>query len=105
MMHSCKGYCFVDFACSGPYVDIDMHPAHDGAYLDAVFISPHKFLGGPGTPGIMVFNKKLYKNAVPDNCGGGTVVIPFVTILSLSLMLSTKKKTSSTYSLPHTFAD
>ena len=80
MMHSCKGYCFVDFACSGPYVDIDMHPAHDGAYLDAVFISPHKFLGGPGTPGIMVFNKKLYKNAVPDNCGGGTVVIPFNTI-------------------------
>jgi selenocysteine lyase/cysteine desulfurase len=74
IMHACKGFCFVDFACSGPYVTIDMHPPHlTGIYLDAVFISPHKFLGGPGTPGIMVFNKKLYRNTVPDNSGGGTV--------------------------------
>ena len=80
-MHACKGFCFVDFACSGPYVTIDMHPPHlTGVYLDAVFISPHKFLGGPGTPGIMVFNKKLYRNAVPDNSGGGTVVRTTVTV-------------------------
>jgi selenocysteine lyase/cysteine desulfurase len=37
------------------------------------FFSPHKFLGGPGTCGVLVFNKKLYQNLVPDNPGGGTV--------------------------------
>ena len=72
-IHAVDGYCFVDFACSGPYVKMDMHPKEEGAHLDAIFISPHKFLGGPGTPGIMVFNKKLYQNNVPDNPGGGTV--------------------------------
>jgi selenocysteine lyase/cysteine desulfurase len=73
MMHQHNGLCFVDFACSGPYVKIDMHPEDAEAYLDAVFLSPHKFLGGPGTSGVLVFNKKLYKNMVPDNPGGGTV--------------------------------
>jgi len=73
MLHNEGGYCFVDFACSGPYVDINMHPENSNQQLDAVFISPHKFLGGPGTPGIMILNKKLYKNAIPDNSGGGTV--------------------------------
>jgi selenocysteine lyase/cysteine desulfurase len=74
LMHAHQGVCFVDFACSGPYVSIDMHPAHDAeAYLDAVFFSPHKFLGGPGTSGVMAFNKNLYKNNIPDCPGGGTV--------------------------------
>lgn len=73
IMHQNNGVCFVDFACSGPYVKIDMHPTDKEAYLDAVFFSPHKFLGGPGTCGIMVFNKNLYKNNVPDCPGGGTV--------------------------------
>lgn len=73
IMHQNKGVCFVDFACSGPYVEIDMHPEDKEAYLDAVFFSPHKFLGGPGTCGVMVFNKNLYKNNVPDCPGGGTV--------------------------------
>lgn len=74
LMHAHRGVCFVDFACSGPYVSIDMHPACDpDAYLDAVFFSPHKFLGGPGTSGVMAFNKNLYKNNVPDCPGGGTV--------------------------------
>lgn len=73
-MHRAGGLCFVDFACSGPYVDIDMHPANDPeASLDAIFFSPHKFLGGPGTPGMLIFHKKLYKNRVPDHPGGGTV--------------------------------
>ena len=71
--HQNDGLCFVDFACAAPYVKIDMHP-DDTHYLDAVFFSPHKFLGGPGTPGVLLFNKKLYKNEVPDNPGGGTVV-------------------------------
>ncbi|MFT7516967.1 MAG: selenocysteine lyase/cysteine desulfurase [Myxococcota bacterium] len=73
MMHQNGGSCFVDFACSAPYVDIDMHPEDPEAVLDAVFFSPHKFLGGPGTPGIMVFNKKFYTNEIPDVLGGGTV--------------------------------
>lgn len=73
IMHQNNGVCFVDFACSGPYVRIDMHPEDPEAYLDAIFLSPHKFLGGPGTSGVLIFNKKLYKNMVPDNPGGGTV--------------------------------
>jgi selenocysteine lyase/cysteine desulfurase len=73
MMHQNNGLCFVDFACSGPYVKIDMHPEDPESYLDAIFVSPHKFLGGPGTSGVLVFNKKLYHNMVPDNPGGGTV--------------------------------
>ena len=73
MIHQQGGFCFVDFACSGPYVNIDMHPDDESAQLDVIFISPHKFLGGPGTPGIMVMNKKLYQNAIPDHSGGGTV--------------------------------
>lgn len=72
IMHENNGVCFVDFACSGPYVTIDMHP-DDERYLDAIFFSPHKFLGGPGTSGVLVFNQNLYKNNVPDCPGGGTV--------------------------------
>ena len=74
IMHQHNGLCFVDFACSGPYVPIDMHPENEEeSYLDAIFFSPHKFLGGPGTSGVLLFNKKLYQNLVPDNPGGGTV--------------------------------
>jgi selenocysteine lyase/cysteine desulfurase len=73
LMHRYSGVCFVDFACSAPYVAIDMHPADEEAYLDAIFFSPHKFLGGPGTSGVLLFNKKLYRNMVPDCPGGGTV--------------------------------
>lgn len=73
IMHQHGGVCFVDFACSGPYVEINMHPEDKEAYLDAIFFSPHKFLGGPGTSGVLVFNKNLYKNNVPDCPGGGTV--------------------------------
>jgi len=72
-MHAVGGLCFVDFACSAPYVEIDMHPADPLAKLDAIYFSPHKFLGGPGTPGVLIFDSKLYKNRVPDHPGGGTV--------------------------------
>lgn len=74
MIHHEGGYCFVDFACSAPYVQIDMHPAEEGAHLDAIYFSPHKFLGGPGSTGILIFHKKLYKNRIPDHPGGGTVL-------------------------------
>ncbi|WP_452219323.1 aminotransferase class V-fold PLP-dependent enzyme [Lacinutrix undariae] len=73
LMHANGGVCFVDFACSAPYVAINMHPENEDEALDAVFFSPHKFLGGPGTSGVLVFNKKLYKNMIPDCPGGGTV--------------------------------
>lgn len=73
LMHRHGGVCFVDFACSAPYVDINMHPEDKDAQLDAIFFSPHKFLGGPGTSGVLVFNKELYNNMVPDCPGGGTV--------------------------------
>lgn len=73
IMHNHNGFCFVDFACSAPYVNINMHPANPLQSLDAIYFSPHKFLGGPGSSGILIFNKSLYKNRVPDSPGGGTV--------------------------------
>ena len=73
LIHSYDGVCFVDYACAAPYIDIDMHPEDENAALDAIFFSPHKFLGGPGTSGVLIFNKKLYKNMIPDHPGGGTV--------------------------------
>lgn len=73
LIHQYGGYSFIDFACAAPYVNIDMHPQDPEAKLDAIFFSPHKFLGGPGTPGVLVFDSKLYHNKVPDLPGGGTV--------------------------------
>ena len=73
MIHAYGGYCFVDFACSAPYIDIDMHPEDESQKLDAIMFSPHKFLGGPGTPGVLVFDRALYRCTVPDEPGGGTV--------------------------------
>lgn len=72
-IHKEGGLCFVDFACSAPYINIDMNPDEAGEYLDAIYFSPHKFLGGPGSSGIVIFKKELYKNKIPDNPGGGTV--------------------------------
>ena len=73
LMHQNGGLCFVDFACSAPYIDINMRPVEEEQHLDAIYFSPHKFLGGPGATGILVFDPKLYTNRVPDNPGGGTV--------------------------------
>lgn len=72
-IHKYGGLCFVDFACSAPYIEINMHPAEEGGHLDAIYFSPHKFLGGPGSNGVLIFNSSLYKNRVPDHPGGGTV--------------------------------
>ncbi|WP_433764343.1 aminotransferase class V-fold PLP-dependent enzyme [Flavobacterium ginsenosidimutans] len=73
IMHQNDGLCFVDFAASAPYVEIDMHPKDPEQQLDAIFFSPHKFLGGPGTCGVLVFDEKLYQSDFPDNPGGGNV--------------------------------
>ena len=73
LMHQYGGYCFLDFAASAPYVNIDMHPSDPLEKIDAVMFSPHKFLGGPGSPGVIVFDSSLYHNYTPDQPGGGTV--------------------------------
>ncbi len=73
IMHEHGGVCFVDFAASAPYVDIDMHPPDPMEKLDAIYFSPHKFLGGPGSSGVLIFDASLYNSESPDDSGGGTV--------------------------------
>jgi selenocysteine lyase/cysteine desulfurase len=73
IMHEHGGVCFIDFAASAPYDPIDMHPSDPMEKLDAVMFSPHKFLGGPGSPGVLIFDASMYKNLAPDDPGGGTV--------------------------------
>ncbi|TCP29004.1 selenocysteine lyase/cysteine desulfurase [Scopulibacillus darangshiensis] len=73
-MHEYGGICLVDFAASAPYVEINMHPGDPIEKLDGIFFSPHKFLGGPGSSGVVVFDSRLYLNKVPDHPGGGTVL-------------------------------
>lgn len=74
IMHEAGGFAFADFAAAAPYDPLVMRPADDEAgRLDALYFSPHKFLGGPGCPGVLVFDPKLYDNSVPDDPGGGTV--------------------------------
>ena len=76
LLHRHGAFACFDFAASGPYVPIDMNP--DGApgprSLDAIFLSPHKFIGGPGASGVLVFNERLYRRDLPPSlAGGGTV--------------------------------
>src|SRR5215218_503659 len=75
LLHRYGALSFWDFAAAGPYVRIDMGPAEGDplSYKDAVFLSPHKFIGGPGTPGVLVVRRELLRNRVPTVPGGGTV--------------------------------
>jgi selenocysteine lyase/cysteine desulfurase len=76
LLHRYGALSFWDFAAAAPYVDIEMYgrcTAHPRAYKDAVFLSPHKFVGGPGTPGVLVVRRDLLRNRVPTVPGGGTV--------------------------------
>ncbi|QDV09119.1 putative cysteine desulfurase [Planctomycetes bacterium Poly30] len=74
LLHRHGALAFWDYAAAAPYVKIDMGSAEDGpGYLDAVYVSPHKFIGGPGTPGLLVVRLELCKNRVPAIPGGGTV--------------------------------
>ncbi|MFX1252843.1 MAG: aminotransferase class V-fold PLP-dependent enzyme [Promethearchaeota archaeon] len=73
ILHKYNAIACFDFAASGPYVKIDMNK-DDESYLDAIFLSPHKFLGGPGSSGILVINKRLYRtDLAPTFAAGGTV--------------------------------
>ncbi|XP_037506129.1 uncharacterized protein LOC119382491 [Rhipicephalus sanguineus] len=78
LLHRYGALAFWDYASAAPYVNVDMNPVVPGieqglAYKDAIFISPHKFIGGPETPGVLVAKKKLFVNRVPSGCGGGSV--------------------------------
>lgn len=73
VMHEYSGLVFVDYAASAPYEEINMHPGDEMEKLDGVYFSPHKFMGGPGASGILLFDSKIYNNKIPDNPGGGTV--------------------------------
>jgi selenocysteine lyase/cysteine desulfurase len=64
--------CF-DYAAAGPYVPIDMHPEDPKRRIDALFLSMHKFIGGPQASGVLVANRGLFRTQVPDHPGGGTV--------------------------------
>ena len=67
LVHRYGGRVFWDYAAAAPYLGIDVGDK------DAVFISPHKFPGGPGTPGLLVLRRDLYQRATPTRPGGGTV--------------------------------
>lgn len=74
LLHRHGALSFWDFAAAGPYLDVRMNAADDPeAAKDAVFLSPHKFPGGPGTPGVLVVKRRLLHNPVPVVPGGGTV--------------------------------
>jgi selenocysteine lyase/cysteine desulfurase len=74
LLHQYDALSFWDYAAAAPYVSIDMNPLNNTCSKDAVFLSPHKFVGGPGTPGVLIVKKKLLKNSVPASPGGGTVL-------------------------------
>ena len=74
LLHEHGALSFWDFAAAAPYVPIDMGSPADGpSYLDAVFLSPHKLIGGPGSPGVLAVRRELVRNRVPTVPGGGTV--------------------------------
>ena len=78
LLHKYDAIACFDFAACAPYVEIDMNPQpqceDDDPSIDAVFISPHKFLGGPGSSGVLVFNERIYDRDLPPSMSaGGTV--------------------------------
>ena len=76
LLHAHGALAFWDYAAAAPYVDIAMAPRPRGDrldYKDAAFLSPHKFAGGPGSPGVLAVRRDLIRNRVPSVPGGGTV--------------------------------
>ncbi|KAI0987175.1 hypothetical protein GJ496_008137 [Pomphorhynchus laevis] len=74
IVHSYGGYVFWDYAAAAPYIKINMNTS-DSSYKDAIFLSGHKFIGGPGSPGVLIAKYFLFKNPVPTNPGGGAVLM------------------------------
>jgi selenocysteine lyase/cysteine desulfurase len=90
LLHRHGALAFWDCAAAAPYIEVSMTPRRSSAdaagmsedvgdpdddldYKDAVFVSPHKLVGGPGTPGLLIARRELFTNAVPTVPGGGTV--------------------------------
>lgn len=77
LLHAYGAIACFDYAACAPYVEIDMNPEPEGdedPSIDAIFVSPHKFLGGPGSSGVLVFNERIYHRELPPSVGaGGTV--------------------------------
>jgi selenocysteine lyase/cysteine desulfurase len=79
LLHAYDAIACFDYAACAPYVNIDMNPAPNGntgddPSIDAIFVSPHKFLGGPGSSGVLVFNERIYHRELPPSVSaGGTV--------------------------------
>ncbi|MCB9596021.1 MAG: aminotransferase class V-fold PLP-dependent enzyme [Sandaracinaceae bacterium] len=89
LLHRHGALSFWDYAGAGPYEPIDMNPSGEGvdaalAHKDAVFLSPHKFIGGPGTPGVLVVKRDVVERSVPVQPGGGTV--DFVTSRDMKIL-------------------
>jgi selenocysteine lyase/cysteine desulfurase len=72
-LHQGGAFAVFDYAASAPYVPIDMHPDDPDARIDAIFVSPHKFMGGPNASGVLVANRALFRTQCPERPGGGTV--------------------------------
>src|ERR1017187_8539726 len=74
LLHAHGALSFWDYAAAGPYVPIRARESAPGTgdHKDAIFLSPHKFIGGPQTPGVLVVRKELVGNQVPTVPGGGT---------------------------------
>ncbi|MCL6460093.1 MAG: aminotransferase class V-fold PLP-dependent enzyme [Gorillibacterium sp.] len=74
VMHRHGGIVCVDWTASAPYTELNMHPEQEEERLDAIYYSPHKFLGGPGASGVLIFDSRLAASNTPDHPGGGTVI-------------------------------
>ncbi|MEO3944631.1 aminotransferase class V-fold PLP-dependent enzyme [Gorillibacterium sp. CAU 1737] len=74
VMHRHGGMVFADWTAFAPYAELDMHPDDPEEGLDAVYFSPHKFLGGPGASGVLAVHARLVNGEIPDLPGGGTVL-------------------------------
>jgi selenocysteine lyase/cysteine desulfurase len=72
-LHRGNAFAVFDYAAAGPYLPIDMHPADPARRIDAIFVSPHKFAGGPNASGVLVAHRSLFRSKKPERPGGGTV--------------------------------
>jgi selenocysteine lyase/cysteine desulfurase len=73
VLHEHGALAVFDYAAAAPYVPIDMHPPDPEARIDALFLSTHKFIGGPGASGVLCAHRSLFRSSVPERPGGGTV--------------------------------
>ena len=92
IIHKYGGLVCFDYAASAPYVKIDMNKDSE-SFFDAIFISPHKFVGGPGSSGILVFNERIYDQTLsPTAAGGGTVDFVSTTTVDYSEDIEVREK-------------